>query len=425
MTVEITAPDMGESIDEGVVVAWFKKVGEQVLQGEDILEMETEKVLSKVPAPVSGILSSILKSAEDTIQPGETLGTISEAMKQPVDDGSQSTGDAPEQDSTPLPETTAPITPLAANVAELKGLDLANVQGTGPGNRITKEDVLRTEQEFVDTSGETASISEPAADMKGKHTEDLNTSPSAPSDLRVAIEQLSSEKEVQEVPLTRRQFTMSRRMAEVQRTAVMTTTYNEVDMSEILALRTMYREEFQSKHGVHLRFMSFAVAAVVMALEEFPILNSRLLESSIRYYTSKHIGIAVATDDGLVVPVMHNADRKTFPQLEAGIASLAERARNKSLTINDLQNGTFAITNGGVFGSLFSTPILNPPQVGILGMHAIQKRAVVVGEEIQIRPMMYLAVTYDHRIVEGAIAVQFLGRIKQMLEQPARLLLSL
>jgi 2-oxoglutarate dehydrogenase E2 component (dihydrolipoamide succinyltransferase) len=407
VSVEIKVPQMAESVVEATVGTWLKSVGEAVSPGEVVLELETDKVNLEVTAESAGVLEKIVANTGDTVVVGDLLGTVSEGEAPVTAPATQSATTAPADASTPATasdtsDSSQHATPVAKRIAAAKGVDLNSVTGTGPHGKITKED--------VESVGATA----PATP----------TPSAAPSPKPAPVAAVRSDRSEERVRLSRRRLTIAQRMADVQNEAVMTTTYNEADMTNIMALRSKFRDQFKEKHGVSLGFMSFFVKAVVEGLKFQRVINSELQGEELVYKNYYDIGVAVSTDDGLVVPVVRDADRKSFAQIEADIRELAGRAREKKLTLDELRGATFTITNGGVFGSMFSTPILNPPQVAILGMHAIKERAVVVDGKIEARPMMYIAVTYDHRVVEGADSVQFLVKVKEMIEDPERMMIG-
>jgi 2-oxoglutarate dehydrogenase E2 component (dihydrolipoamide succinyltransferase) len=395
---------MAESVVEATVGTWLKSVGEAVSPGEVVLELETDKVNLEVTAETSGVLEKIIANTGDTVVVGDLLGTVAEGAAPTAAAATQteSTAPAAPAKANETGDSSQNATPVAKRLAAAKGVDLNSVTGTGPHGKITKEDV-----ESVGAAANAAPA--PAA---------------APSPKPVPAAAPRSDHSEERVRLSRRRLTIAQRMADVQREAVMTTTYNEADMTNIMALRSKFRDQFKEKHGVNLGFMSFFVKAVVEGLKFQRVINSELQGEELVYKNYYDIGVAVSTDDGLVVPVVRDADRKSFAEIEADIRELAGRARDKKLTLDQLRGATFTITNGGVFGSMFSTPILNPPQVAILGMHAIKERAVVVNGKIEARPMMYLAVTYDHRVVEGADSVQFLVKVKEMIEDPERMMIG-
>ncbi|MDA0677031.1 MAG: 2-oxoglutarate dehydrogenase complex dihydrolipoyllysine-residue succinyltransferase [Chloroflexi bacterium] len=395
MSVEIKVPQMAESVVEATVGTWLKSVGEAVSPGEVVLELETDKVNLEVTAETAGVLEKIVANTGDTVVVGDLLGTVAEGAAPATAAATQAATAAPAAQAkvTDSADSSQNATPVAKRLAAAKGVDLSSVTGTGPHGKITKEDV--------------ESIGAPA-----------------PTPKPVPAVTTRSDRSEERVRLSRRRLTIAQRMADVQREAVMTTTYNEADMTNIMALRSKFRDQFKEKHGVSLGFMSFFVKAVVEGLKFQRVINSELQGEELVYKNYYDIGVAVSTDDGLVVPVVRDADHKSFAEIETDIRGLAGRARDKKLTLDELRGATFTITNGGVFGSMFSTPILNPPQVAILGMHAIKERAVVVNGKIEARPMMYLAVTYDHRVVEGADSVQFLVKVKEMIEDPERMMIG-
>ncbi|MFQ3630821.1 2-oxoglutarate dehydrogenase complex dihydrolipoyllysine-residue succinyltransferase [Roseiflexus sp.] len=398
MAVEIKVPTLGESIVEATVGAWRKHEGDPIAAGEVLVELETDKVTVEVAAEESGVLSRILKPDGAVVTMGETLGFITETAAAPVA--------AQLHDGASGARVMA--TPVARRVAETQGVNIAAIPGSGPGGRVTKEDVLKRE-----------GMHRPAP---ADHAPPPPVSPPAPTPTPAAVS--GEERREERIRMSRRRQTIAARLVEAQRTAAMLTTFNEIDMSAVIDLRKRHRDQFRERHGIGLGFMSFFTKAVIGALKAFPLLNAEIRGDDIivkRYYD---IGIAVSTDEGLVVPVLRDADRLSFAEIERGIEELARRARESKLTIADLQGGTFTITNGGIFGSLMSTPILNTPQVGILGMHKIQERPVALNGQVVIRPMMYVALSYDHRIIDGREAVSFLVRVKELVEDPERLLLE-
>jgi 2-oxoglutarate dehydrogenase E2 component (dihydrolipoamide succinyltransferase) len=403
MAVEIHVPVLGESVSEATVGKWYKAVGEDVTVDEVICELETDKVALEVTASASGALSEIIAEEGDNVEVGALLGKIDETAKGEAAVQAEASAKAPaakEEASATAPAPAAAAKgvnarPAAAKLASEKGVDLGSVTGTGAGGTITKADVL------AHLSGAPA----PAA---------------AQSAAPVA---LAPQEEI--VPMTRLRRTIAKRLKDAQNTAAMLTTYNEVDMSAVMALRSQYKEVFEKKHGARLGFMSFFTKACVAALKEIPEVNAEIRDDSIVYKNYYNVGVAASTPSGLVVPVVKNAQDMGFADIEKEIGRLGGLARDGKLAMDDMMGGTFTISNGGVFGSLLSSPILNAPQSGILGMHTIQKRAVVVNDEIVIRPMMYLSLSYDHRIVDGKGAVTFLVRVKENLEDPQRLVLDL
>ena len=404
MATEIRVPTLGESVSEATVGTWFKKAGEAVKADEILLELETDKVTVEVPAPASGVLSEITVKQGDTVEPGGLLGQISEGAAQPAAAAPAAKAEAPVAKAEPAPAGTSamPASPAAAKVAADNNIAVASVEGTGKRGQVLKEDVL-------------AAIAKPAAAAAGSAPAAAPRAPSSASD------QVREER----VKMTRLRQTIAKRLKDAQNTAAMLTTYNEVDMTAVMALRNRYKDLFEKKHGVKLGFMGFFTKACTHALKEIAAVNAEIDGTDIIYKNYAHIGVAVGTDKGLVVPVVRDADRLSLAGIEKTIAGLGKRARDGELKIDEMQGGTFTITNGGIYGSLMSTPILNAPQSGILGMHKIQDRPVVVGGKIEIRPMMYLALSYDHRIVDGKEAVTFLVRVKESLEAPERLVLDL
>ena len=400
MAIEIKVPEMGESIVEATVGAWVKNEGDQIEAGETILELETEKVNLEVTAPATGTLETVNTSEGEVVNVGTVLGTINTELvgKVQTQENINDSKKEPElPDSTQTinqEEKDINITPVAKNLADKHSINVDSINGSGRAGKITIDDI----------NAEINKIT-PLSNSK-------NDSP-------IPQESLETKKRI-----TKRRETIAKRLTDAHLNTVMTTTYNEVDMSEIMAIRTKYKDSFKEEKGVGLGFMSFFVKSVVQALIDFPNLKSEMRETEIILKNYYHVGIAVASDEGLVVPVLKNANTLSFSQIEKSIVEMVTKTKTKSLTIDDLTGGTFTITNGGVFGSMFSTPILNPPQVGILGMHTIKKKPVVINDEIVIRPIMYLALTYDHRIVDGGEAVQFLVRIKEFIEDPQKLLIE-
>jgi len=425
MPVEVRVPPLGESVTEATVASWLKQVGDVVEAGEPLVELETDKVNVDVAAERSGVLAEIVHATGDTVHPGDVLATVTEAGGVAATDGqapAQTNGQAaptPTAGAAPVSGTTAlpspPIqdrphaSPVALRMADEHGLDLSQVAGSGTAGRVTRADV----EQFLAAQRPAASAQAASAPTATPATP-AQTPAARPADPRGE----------ERTRMSRRRQTIAMRLLEAQRTAAMLTTFNEVDMSAVMALRLQRREAFQQRHGIGLGFMSFFTKAAVAALRAFPNINAEIQGDEIVRKQYYDIGIAVAAAEGLVVPIVRDADRKSFAEIERTIAQLAEKARNNTLTLEDLRGGSFTITNGGVFGSLLSTPILSPPQVGILGMHTIKQRPVAVEGEVVIRPMMYLALSYDHRIVDGQEAVQFLVRIKDLIEDPTGLLLE-
>jgi 2-oxoglutarate dehydrogenase E2 component (dihydrolipoamide succinyltransferase) len=418
MPVEIRVPPLGESVVEATVGRWTKKEGDAVAKDEVLVELETDKITVEVAAPSAGVLSSIAKKEGDTVGVNELLGALEPgaaaapsaeaAPSAPATAPASSAAASTSAEAAPSAGTTAPTSPAARRVAAEEGVDLASVQGTGPRGRVTKEDAAKAAESAKLPPAQPAPAAPPS------------TTQPAPAP---APSTAGGRGETRE-RMTRRRQTIARRLVESQHTTASLTTFNEVDLKAVMELRKRRQDAFVKKHGVKLGFMSFFTRAAVGALKQFPRLNAEIQGDEIvlkRYYD---IGIAVGAEEGLVVPVVRDADKLSFADIEKKITELGTRARDGKLTLEELQGGTFTITNGGIFGSMLSTPILNPPQVGILGMHNIVERPVVVNGEIAIRPIMYLALTYDHRIVDGSEAVRFLVTIKQMLEDPETLLLE-
>ncbi len=400
---DIVAPALGESVAEATVAAWKKKVGEAVAKDELLVELETDKVTLEVFAPEAGVLSAIAVEEGGTVIAGALLGAIAAgaAAAAPAAKPAEAPKPAPAAAATPAPAPAPAAAPLAmpsaARVLETAGLSAASVSGTGKDGRVTKGDAL-------------AAVSA------------LQSQPPAAAPAPAAPRLIGAREE--RVKMTRLRQTIARRLKEAQNTAAMLTTFNEVDMSAVMAMRNAHKDTFEKKHGVKLGFMSFFVQACVVALKEMPAVNAEIEGTDIIYKNFYDIGVAVGTDKGLVVPVLRDADGLSLAGIEKGIGALGVAARDGALTMDQLQGATFTISNGGVYGSLMSTPILNAPQSGILGMHKIQERPVVVNGQIVIRPMMYLALSYDHRIVDGKEAVTFLVRVKENLESPERMLLD-
>jgi 2-oxoglutarate dehydrogenase E2 component (dihydrolipoamide succinyltransferase) len=422
----IVVPQLGESVVEARVARWLKKAGDRVEVGEPVVELETEKIDLEVSAEKSGVIASIARQEGEDVKIGELLAVIDES-------GTAAAPSKPTEGPAPATSAAAPTaatggngsggtaegraTPTARRMAKDNDVDLGAVQGSGAAGRVTKQDVQRAIT--------------PAAPAPTSDTESAPTSPSTSasrSDKEIAPTSSSdlapSSRTEERVRMSKRRQTIARRLVEAQRTAAMLTTFNEVDMSAVMTLRERQKESFKKDFGVSLGIASFFVKASIAALRAFPPINAEIQGDEIVYKRYFDIGIAVGAEGGLVVPVIRDADRLTFAQLELAIRDFAKRANDGTLTLDDLRGGTFTITNGGVYGSLMSTPILNPPQVGILGLHKIQDRAVPVNGQVVIRPMMYVALSYDHRIVDGREAVQFLAKIKEYVEDPGRLLLE-
>ena len=395
MATEIRVPPLGESVSEATVGRWFKKAGEAVRADEPVVELETDKVTLEINAPAAGVLTEIAAQSGESVAPGALLGAIGQATGAAAS-AAQKKAAAPR----PAPAQAMPPAPAAGKIAADKAIDLSAIAGTGKHGQVLKGDVL-------------AALAAPPVQ------------PQAPMPQVGAPAPADDARREERVRMTKLRETIARRLKDAQNTAAMLTTFNEVDMSEVMALRNRAKEAFEKKHAVKLGFMGFFAKACVKALKEIPSLNAEVDGADLIYKNYYHLGIAVGTDKGLVVPVVRECDRLSLAEIEKKIADLGKRAREGSLSIEEMQGGTFTITNGGVYGSLMSTPILNAPQSGILGMHKIEERPLAIAGKVEIRPMMYLALTYDHRIVDGKEAVSFLVLIKQTLEDPARLILDL
>ena len=409
MTTQILVPPMGESVSEATVAKWLKKVGDQVRMDEPLVELETDKVTLEVNATSTGVISEIKVHQGGNVGVGAVLGLIQEGAAAVSSPSASATTAAPPQALKPITANTsspaapsgAAVMPSARKQAEDRGLNPYEIPGTGKDGRVTKEDVLKQ-------------ASQPAAKSA--------PAPAARSPQPTGPRARASEEE--RVRMTRLRQRIAERLKDAQNTAAMLTTFNEVDMTNVMALRTEHKEAFEKKYGAKLGFMSFFVKAVIQALKEIPSVNAEIEGEDLVYKNYYDIGVAVGTPQGLVVPIIRDADKLNFADIEKTIGDLGRRARDGKLAMTDLVGGTFTITNGGTYGSLMSTPILNPPQSGILGMHAIKERAVVVDGKVEARPMMYLALSYDHRIIDGREAVTFLVRVKECIENPERLLLG-
>ena len=402
MASEIRVPTLGESVSEATIGKWFKKPGDVVKADEPVLELETEKVSLEVNAPAAGTLAEIVAKEGETVGVGALLGTISAggAGTAPATPAAAASTPAKEKPVAAPAPSAVDHGPAVSRLAVESGVNPSSVAASGKDGRVTKGDMLAA----------IATGAAPAATTP--------VSVRAPS----GADDASREERVR---MTKLRQTIARRLKDAQNTAAMLTTFNEVDMTEVMALRNRYKDVFEKKHGVKLGFMSFFVKACTQALKELPAVNAEIDGTDLVYKNYYHVGIAVGTDKGLVVPVVREADQMGLATIEKTIADFGKRARDGALKIEEMQGGTFTITNGGIYGSLMSTPILNAPQSGILGMHKIQERPMVVGGKVEVRPMMYLALSYDHRIVDGKEAVTFLVRVKEALEDPARLVLDL
>ncbi len=410
MAEDIKVPTLGESITEATIGRWLKQVGEAVAEDEPIVELETDKVAMEVNAPVSGVMAEIISAEGDTVEVGAVIAKVDISGKAPTVASAPKAAPSAEPAAAPAPATApAPAAPVASQpqmpmspaVRKLVGehnLDAGKIAGTGKDGRITKGDVLKA------VAAGNAALTAPA---------------------QGAVAAVDAGPRQERVPMSRLRKRIAERLKDAQNTAAMLTTYNEVDMGAIMATRTKYKDLFEKKHGIKLGFMSFFAQACVLALKEVPSVNAQIDGDDIVYNNFYDIGVAVSAPNGLVVPVVRDVDKMGFAETEKSILGYAFKARDGKISLADMQGGTFTISNGGVFGSLLSSPILNPPQSAILGMHKIQERAMVINGEIVARPMMYLALSYDHRIIDGREAVTFLVRVKECLENPERMLLDL
>jgi len=404
MTIEIKVPPLPESVTDATLVAWHKNVGEGVARDENLVDLETDKVVLEVPAPTAGTIAKIVVEDGATVVAGDVLAILEEgevaAAAAPAPEKKTAAKAAPAPKAAKGPAKTSPA---VRRLLDEHDLDATMVLGTGKDGRITKADVMG----FLKSD---------------------SSSEVTPSDPRaaIAVEEVATgvARDEKRVPMTRLRARIAERLIDAQQTAAMLTTFNEVDLTEVMALRKRYRDDFEKQHGVRLGFMSFFAKAAVEALKKFPVVNASVEGNEIIYHNYYDIGIAVSSDRGLMVPVIRDVDQMSFADFEGALTDMAKKAQDGTISMDDLTGGTFTITNGGIFGSMMSTPILNQPQSAILGMHSIQQRPMVVDGDIVARPMMYLAVTYDHRIIDGKEAVQFLVSIKEQLEDPSRLLLQ-
>lgn len=415
MSIELKVPEVGESVTEVYIGEWLKSEGDQVEEGEALVELESEKATFDLPAPSGGVLSKILKRAGDQANVGEVIGQLDPGDGQkPEPKSAEKKSEKPPKEKPPAERepaaekkkpapaqaSEARIMPAAERLIKEQGLKAEEIEATGPGGRLLKEDVQR-------------------------HVESPKPTEAKPSPKRQPQPTGTTAREEEAIPLSPIRRRIASRLVEAQQTAALLTTFNEIDMSAVKTLREEHRDSFQKEHGVKLGFMSFFVKAVIDALTRVPQLNAEIRENSIIYRNYYDIGIAIGSEKGLIVPVLKDAHHKSFAEIELAIEDYARRAGENALKVDELTGGTFTISNGGIYGSLLSTPIVNPPQSGVLGMHAIQDRPIAKNGEIVIRPMMYVALTYDHRIVDGREAVTFLRRIKEVVEQPARLLIEI
>jgi len=414
MSINIVVPELGESVVEATIIRWFKSEGDPVKIGDALVELETEKANFEVAAERKGVLKSILKVDDDDVEVGEVIAVMEEGSAQSIPAQEPIIAE-PAPTATKEAESEEPegekITPVAKNIAQEHGVDLSKVQATGANGRIVKEDVER----YIEEQSNQVKTPEPSQ------------APSAPAVVptqEATLLPIAREVREERIKMSRRRRTIARRMLEASQTTAMLTTFNEIDMGAVMELRKRRKESFKEKYGVGLGLNSFFIKAAVGALKEFPQINAEIDgdDMIIKYYYD--IGVAIGATEGLVVPVLKNTDSMSFATIEKKIKDFAIRAEDNTLSLEDIMGGTFTITNGGVFGSLMSTPILNPPQVGILGLHKIEERPVVQNGDLEIRPMMYVALSYDHRIVDGREAVQFLVRLKELIQDPESLLLE-
>ena len=412
MSIDIKVPSLGESVTEATIARWYKNVGDSVAIDEPLLEIETDKVTLEVPAPATGQLSDIKVNDGDTVEVGAILGSIIEGaaataekkveaptekevvIDKPIAEVSQPI-ELPEIETIKVSEVSNELSPAVRKIVAENNININEISPSGKNGRITKEDALNS--------------------LSNQASRDEPNKSSVPAE---------NDKLTERVTMSRLRKTIAKRLKDAQNTAAILTTFNEVDMSELIKVRSEYKEFFEKKHGVKLGFMSFFVKACITALKEIPEVNAEIENDDIIYKNYYNIGVAVGTDQGLVVPVVRNADQLIVADIEKEIANLGKKARDGKLSISDMQDGTFTISNGGVYGSLMSTPIINPPQAGVLGMHKIQQRPIAIDGEVVVRPMMYLALSYDHRLIDGKAAVTFLVRVKESLEDPRRILLS-
>ncbi len=403
MATEIKAPVFPESVADGTIVNWAKQPGEAVARDELLVEIETDKVVLEVVAPADGVIKEIIQNVDATVLSDELIAIFEEGAAPAAATPAQAVEDSAAEEET-VQVGDKILSPAARKLAQENNLDVAKLNGTGKGGRVTKEDVLKAVE-----AGTAKAAPAPAA------------APAAAPQVNVE----AGERVEKRVPMSRMRQTIAKRLVDAQQTAAMLTTYNEVDMKPVMELRKKYKDMFEKKHnGTRLGFMSFFVKAAAEALKRFPDVNASIDGTDIVYHGYYDIGVAVSTERGLVVPILRDTDTMSLADVESTIGDFAKRGRDGKLGIEDMTGGTFTITNGGVFGSLMSTPILNPPQTAILGMHKIQERPMAVNGQVEIRPMMYLALSYDHRMIDGKNAVQFLVTIKELLEDPARILLE-
>jgi 2-oxoglutarate dehydrogenase E2 component (dihydrolipoamide succinyltransferase) len=421
MSIEVLVPNLPESVSDATLVSWHKKPGDAVLKNENLVDLETDKVVLEVPAPESGILGKILKEDGSVVVGGEVLALLE---PQAVAEGQKTTADSAKPEEEEEEEANIPLSPSVRRLIAENALNPSNIKGSGKDGRLTKTDVMdylhkRTLQEAQ------LIVPNDKAQPEAPKEAEKPAPASAVSKGEAESRGVSNLRPEQRVPMTRLRAKVAERLLQAQQNAAMLTTFNEVNMQNVIDLRNQYKERFEKKHHVKLGFMSFFVKASIEALKRFPAINASIDDNDIIYHGYYDIGIAVSTERGLIVPVLRDADQLDFAGIEQSIVDFGAKTRSGTLTYDDLKGGTFTITNGGIFGSMLSTPILNPPQCAILGMHAIKERPVVENGQIVIRPIMYLALSYDHRLVDGREAVQFLVTIKECLEAPAHLLLNI
>jgi 2-oxoglutarate dehydrogenase E2 component (dihydrolipoamide succinyltransferase) len=403
MQVEVKVPQLSESVSEATLVAWRKKPGEAVKRDENLIDVETDKVVLELPAPADGVLAKIVKNDGESVTSGEVIAVIDTEAKATVaaaPAAAEKKAAAPVAAPAQAGVQSKAASPAAAKIAAEKGVDAGSIQGTGRDGRVTKGDVL------------------------GARTGETPAAPAAAKPAPLPIQIPTGDRTEQRVPMSRLRQRIAERLVQSQSTAAILTTFNEVDMSAVIDLRNRYKDRFEKEHGVKLGFMSFFVKAAVHALKKYPVVNASIDGSDIIYHGYYDVGIAVGSERGLLVPILRNADQMSIAQIEQQIADFGRRAKDGKITLEELAGGTFSISNGGVFGSMLSTPIINPPQSAILGVHATKERAVVVNGQVVVRPMNYLALSYDHRIIDGREAVLSLVAIKEALEDPARLVLD-
>ncbi len=403
MSIEVKVPSLPESVADATIAAWHKKVGDKVSRDENILDLETDKVVLEVPSPVDGILSEMLFKVGDTVHRGELLARIREGDSTTHESKDQKKEETKEETQTEDQSTS----PAVRRMLKEHDLNPSQIKGTGKEGRITKEDVTA----FIEAGRDKKATAKDATQTDRKNAPQVASMP------------LGSREE-QRVPMSRLRAKVAERLLQAQHNAAMLTTFNEVNLKAVMDVRAQYKDQFEKKHGVKLGFMSFFTKAVVESLKRFPAVNASIDGQDIVYHGYYDIGIAVSTDRGLVVPVIRDADQLSMAEIEQNISAAADKARHGRLTMEEMQGGTFTITNGGVFGSLLATPIINPPQTGILGMHKIEERPIAEKGQVVIRPMMYVALSYDHRLIDGKDSVQFLVSVKELLEDPSRLLLN-